>query len=110
MLYTILISLLVVTAILLIILVLLQKGSSEFALAYGANPMQNLFGATEADTILTKITYFLGGLFLVLSLAVAIVKKHQQQELLKQLETPTKVQTVNSNIGTLSNSTPGSHK
>jgi preprotein translocase subunit SecG len=87
MLYTILLSLLIVVALLLIVVVLMQRGTSEFALAFSSNPMRSIFGSTEADTILTKITFFLGFLFLLLSLLVSIVQKHQQQALLKQLTT-----------------------
>jgi len=86
MFYTIVLVTLIVVAILLIIVVLLQKGTSEFALAFGANPMQSIFGSTEADTILTKITFFLGGLFLALSLLLAVLDRSQQEELLKKLQ------------------------
>lgn len=87
MLSTILLTLLVIVSILLIIVVLLQKGSSEFALAFGSNPMQSIFGNTEADTILVKITYFLGGLFLTLSLLLAVVSQKEQNNLIKELKT-----------------------
>ncbi|HIC09043.1 MAG TPA: preprotein translocase subunit SecG [Aquificales bacterium] len=87
MLTTVLLTLLIIVSILLIIAVLLQKGASEFALAFGSNPMDSLFGGTEADTILVKITYFLGGLFLVLSLLLAVVSQKEQNSLLKELKT-----------------------
>jgi len=96
MLYTATFFLLMVVAVLLIIVVLLQKGTSEFALAFGSNPMQSIFGGTEADTVLTKITYFLGALFLVLSLLLAVMSKSQQEELLKKLQTTEQVQNQNS--------------
>jgi len=86
MLYTILLALLITVALLLIVLVLMQRGTSEFALAFGSNPMQSLFGNTEADTILTKITFFLGFLFLFLSLMVGVVEKKQQERLLQELK------------------------
>jgi len=92
MLYTIILAVLIIVAILLIIAVLLQKGTSEFALAFGANPMKSIFGGTEVDTVLTKITFFLGGLFLVLSLLLAVISKAQQGELIKQLQTQERVQ------------------
>ena len=87
MLSTVLFTLLVIVAILLIIVVLLQKGTSEFALAFGSNPMQSIFGGTEADTVLTKITYFLGALFLILSLLLAYASQKEQTQLLKELKT-----------------------
>lgn len=87
MLSTVLFTLLIIVSILLIIVVLLQKGSSEFALAFGSNPMNSIFGGTEADTILVKITYFLGGLFLTLALLLAVVSKKEQTSLLKELKT-----------------------
>jgi preprotein translocase subunit SecG len=86
MLSTVIFVLLIVVAILLIIVVLLQKGTSEFALAFGSNPMQSMFGGTEADTILTKITFFLGGLFLTLALLYAVVNKSEQNQLIKELK------------------------
>jgi preprotein translocase subunit SecG len=94
MLYTVLLTLLITVAILLIVVVLMQRGTSEFALAFGSNPMQSLFGNTEADTILTKITFFLGFLFLFLSLLVAVVEKDRQGGLLKELQS-VKVEQVN---------------
>jgi len=66
---------------------LLQKGTSEFALAFGSNPMQSILGGTEADTVLTKITYFLGALFLILSLLLAYTSQKEQTQLLKELKT-----------------------
>ena len=86
MLSAVIFTLLIIVAILLIIAVLLQKGSSEFALAFGSNPMQSLFGGTEADTILTKITFFLGGLFLFLSFLLAYISQKEQTQLVKELK------------------------
>ena len=87
MLSTLLLTLLIIIAILLIVAVLLQKGTSEFALAFGSNPMQSILGGTEADTVLTKITYFLGALFLILSLLLAYTSQKEQTQLLKELKT-----------------------
>ena len=53
MLATVVLTLLIIVSILLIVAVLMQRGTSEFALAFGSNPVQSLFGGTEADTILT---------------------------------------------------------
>lgn len=93
MLSTILLTLLIIVAILLIVVVLLQKGTSEFALAFGSNPMQSIFGNTEVDTILTKITYFLGALFLILSLLLSVVSYKEQNSLIKELQTQQTTQT-----------------
>lgn len=95
MLSAVIFVLLILVAVLLIVVVLLQKGTSEFALAFGSNPMQSMFGGTEADTILTKITFFLGGLFLVLSLLYAVVNKSEQTQLLKELNQEQVTQSVN---------------
>ena len=97
MLATVVLTLLVIVSVVLIIAVLMQRGSSEFALAFGSNPMQSLFGGTEADTILTKITFFLGGLFLALSFLLAVISKGEQNSLLKEL----KIQKVESQNKTL---------
>jgi len=88
MLYSIVFAILFVSAVLLIILVLLQKGSSEFALAYGSNPMQSIFGSTEADTILTKITYFLAAVFLASAFTLTLLSKKEQERLLEKLKNP----------------------
>jgi len=87
MLYYIVLSIFIASGILLIILVLLQKSYSEFALAYGSNPMKNFLGATEADTILTKITYTLGAIFLFSAILLNIIKKTNEEETLKKLLT-----------------------
>ena len=97
MLATVVLTLLIIVSILLIVAVLMQRGTSEFALAFGSNPVQSLFGGTEADTILTKITYFLGALFLALSLLLAVISKEEQNRLLKELKTP-KVENQNKTL------------
>ncbi len=86
MLYSVVFAVLFVSAVLLIILVLLQKGSSEFALAYGSNPMQGIFGSTEADTVLTKITYFLAALFLASAFALTLMAKKEQSQIIEKLK------------------------
>jgi preprotein translocase subunit SecG len=86
MLYSVIFAILFVSAVLLIILVLLQKGSSEFALAYGSNPMQSIFGSTEADTVLTKITYFLAAVFLASAFTLTLLSKKEQGQLLEKLQ------------------------
>ena len=86
MLYSVVFAVLFVSAVLLIILVLLQKGSSEFALAYGSNPMQSIFGSTEADTVLTKITYFLAALFLASAFALTLMAKKEQSQIIEKLK------------------------
>ena len=93
MLSTVILTLLIIVAILLIVVVLLQKGTSEFALAFGSNPAQSLLGSTEVDTILTKVTYFLGALFLILSLLLSVVSYKEQNSLIKELKTEQSTQT-----------------
>ena len=72
--YYFLLGLLILDALLLIPVVLLQagKGGGLAAMGGGAGT-DTLFGGRQAATLLTKATWWCGGAFLVLALAISIM-------------------------------------
>ncbi|NPA13427.1 MAG: preprotein translocase subunit SecG [Aquificae bacterium] len=73
LLFTILSILLVIDAILLIIVVLMQKTKgAEIGAIFGSGAASAVLGA-GASTILTKITYWLGGIFLFLVFSLSYI-------------------------------------
>ncbi len=82
--YYALLTLFVIVAILLIIVTLLQKGRGDVGAAFGAGIGQSIFGVGGVDTILTKATYWLGGLFLLLAIAISIVPKGEKGSILER--------------------------
>ncbi|WP_029522160.1 preprotein translocase subunit SecG [Persephonella sp. KM09-Lau-8] len=72
-LFTILSILLVIDAVLLIIIVLMQKTKgAEIGAIFGSGAAAAVLGA-GASNILTKITYWLGGIFLFLVFALSYI-------------------------------------
>jgi preprotein translocase subunit SecG len=62
---------LIIVSVLLIILVLMQKTKgAEIGVVFGSGAAKAVFGASAA-TILTKITYWLGAIFLTLVLILS---------------------------------------
>ncbi len=92
--YAILLLFLVV-AILLIGLTLLQKGSGGLGAAFGSGMGQSVFGAGGMDTILTKLTYWLGGIFLVLAIILSIMPKGEKKSILENTGVPAQTQDIN---------------
>lgn len=82
--YYALLTLFVIVAVLLIILALLQKGRGDVGAAFGGGMGQSIFGAGGVDTILTKATYWLGGIFLVLAVLLSIVPKGEKGSILEK--------------------------
>lgn len=65
------------TAILLIIMILLQSGKgSDIGAAFGAGGSQSLFGARGAATLLSKITTVFAMIFLITSLSLTTTSKY----------------------------------
>ncbi len=76
LLYTILSVILVIDAVILIIVILMQKTKgAEVGAAFGAGAAAAVLGA-GASTVLTKITYWLGGIFMTLVLALSLIHHH----------------------------------
>ncbi|WP_299238910.1 preprotein translocase subunit SecG [Sulfurihydrogenibium sp.] len=67
---------LIIVSILLIILVLMQKTKgAEIGAVFGSGAAKAVLGASAA-TILTKITYWLGAIFLTLVLILSYLSVH----------------------------------
>ena len=76
LLYTILSILLIIDAIVLIIVILMQKTKgAEVGAVFGAGAAAAVLGA-GASTVLTKITYWLGGIFMAIVLAMSLIHHH----------------------------------
>lgn len=73
--YYFLLGLLILDALLLIPVVLLQagKGGGLAAMGGGAAGTDTLFGGRQAATLLTRATWWCGGAFLVLALALSVM-------------------------------------
>ncbi len=75
--YYALLTLFVIVAILLLIATLLQKSRGDVGAAFGGSMGQSIFGVGGVETILTKATYWLGALFLILALLISIVPREK---------------------------------
>lgn len=85
LLYTILSILLVIDGILLVILILMQKTKgSEIGAVFGSGAAAAVLGA-GATTFLTKLTYWLGGIFLALVLSLSLINHYETK---KSVELP----------------------
>ena len=73
--YYFLLSLLLLDAIILMVVVLLQAGKGGGLAAMGAagSGADTLFGTRHAATLLTKATWWTGGIFLTLSFALSML-------------------------------------
>ena len=70
--YTVLLIILILVAVLMVVAVLLQAGTGGGLAAMGGGASTDTFlGGRQAVTILTKSTWWLGGIFLGLSLILA---------------------------------------
>jgi preprotein translocase subunit SecG len=77
--YTLLLVLLVIDALILIPVVLLQSGKGGGLAAMGGGAgTDTLFGNRHAVTLLTKITWWTGGLFVLLTFALAILSSRPE--------------------------------
>jgi len=72
MLYKLILTIHIIVCILLILVVIIQPGEDDMSLFGGAST-KSVFG-TETQGVLTKFTATLGGLFLLTSLLLAIIK------------------------------------
>lgn len=80
-LYTVLSIFLVIDSILLVILILMQKTKgAEIGAVFGSGAAAAVLGA-GASNILTKITYWLGGIFLALVLALSLIDHYKTKKL-----------------------------
>ena len=98
----------ILVCILLTLLVLMQKPRSEgLGAAFGGNFTDSIFGAQTSD-VLTKGTIWLGGIFMALTLILALLYSHRQmggnklQEELTKPVTPALTNSVSTNAPTAS--------
>ena len=73
--FAFLVSLLVLDALLLSVVVLLQAGQGGGLASLGGGGTDTVLGGRQAVTILTKLTWWCGGIFLVLSLALSLTPR-----------------------------------
>jgi len=85
--YYALLTLFVIVAVVLIIATLLQKGRGDVGAAFGGGMGQSIFGVGGVETILTKATYWLGALFLILALLLSIIPREKGSVVEKALQT-----------------------
>lgn len=71
--YAFLVTLLVIDALLLATVVLLQAGQGGGLASLGGGTTDLVVGGRQAATLLTKMTWICGALFLVLSLLLSLV-------------------------------------
>ncbi len=72
--YGLLLAIFVIVSILLIVIVLMQRGrGSDVGAAFGGGMGQSIFGVGGVDTIFTKATYWLGAAFLILAILLTLL-------------------------------------
>ena len=80
--YYVFLVLFIIVAILLIIVVLMQRTRGDVGSAFGGMG-QGVFGPGGVDTILTKITYWLGFSLMALAMALALTHPSKRGSLIK---------------------------
>ena len=103
----------ILVCILLTLLVLMQKPRSEgLGAAFGGSFTDSIFGAQTSD-VLTKGTIWLGSVFMVLTLVLALLYSHRQtagpklqEELTKPVATTTNNLVTNAVVPAPAESTP----
>lgn len=102
--YYFLLTLLILDALLLMVVVLLQAGKGGGLAAMGAAGAgsDTLFGSRQAATLLTKATWWTGGIFLGLAFALSLMSgRGGQPESILRSVTPTAPSTAPAIPGTL---------
>lgn len=95
--FGLLLALLLIDGALLTVVVLLQSGKGGgLASMGGGMGTDNLIGGRQAATILTKATWVTGGLFLFISLVLAVLSSRAQRpsSILREEFKPTTTQTA----------------
>ena len=73
--FAFLLGLLILDAVLLSVVVLLQAGQGGGLASLGGGGTDTVLGGRQAVTILTKLSWWCGGIFLVLSLVLSFVPR-----------------------------------
>src|SRR5438045_2117451 len=79
-----LVTLLILDALLLSTVVLLQAGQGGGLASLGGGTTDTVLGGRQAVTILTKLSWWCGGIFLALSLILSLVPRGQGSSALQQ--------------------------
>jgi preprotein translocase subunit SecG len=96
--YTFLMILILLVCLILTAAVLLQAGQGGGLASMGGGPAENIVGGRQAETILTKGTWYLGGAFMLLALILSVISAtrgpvtSRTQELLQQQQQEAPVQ------------------
>jgi len=77
MVYSILVFILVLIAIMLIGIILVQSGQGDMGAAMGGNTMNQAFGSEGADKLLVRITTILAAIFMILAISIQLVGKNE---------------------------------
>jgi preprotein translocase subunit SecG len=73
--FAFLVTLLILDALLLSVVVLLQAGQGGGLASLGGGGTETVLGGRQAVTILTKLSWWCGGIFLALSLVLSLVPR-----------------------------------
>ena len=73
--YTLILVLLIIDALVLSAVVLLQAGQGGGLATMGGSGTENVLGGRQAVTILTKMSWWCGGLFLAFSLLLSVMHR-----------------------------------
>ncbi|MEJ5339013.1 MAG: preprotein translocase subunit SecG [Aquificaceae bacterium] len=80
--YYLLLTLFVIVALLLIVVVLMQRSRGDVGTAFGGMG-QGVFGPGGVDTILTKVTYWLGFSLMAIAILLALTHPSKRGSLIK---------------------------
>jgi preprotein translocase subunit SecG len=80
MLFGLLVTLYVLVCLLLVLLVLVQKGKSSMGIGNLGGGVQMLFGGSGGQDIFQKTTWALGAIFMAGSLGLSLLKTHSLQQ------------------------------
>ncbi len=80
--YYLLLTLFIIVALLLVVVVLLQRSRGDVGSAFGGMG-QGVFGPGGVDTILTKLTYWLGFSLMALAMLLALTHPSKRGSLIK---------------------------
>ncbi len=93
--YYLLLTVFIIIALLLIVVVLMQRSRGDVGTAFGGMG-QGVFGPGGVDTILTKITYWLGFSLMVLAILLALTHPSKRGSLIGDEDKKPPVQTQQS--------------
>ena len=79
MIFGLLVTLFVINCLLLLLIILIQKGKGSMGLGNLGGGTQLLFGGSGGQDLFQKITWILGAIFMFGSLGLSIMKTKQSQ-------------------------------